>query len=177
MESFKRLNPDDNFTKELGQFDLVYSWGVLHHTGKMYEAIDNAIKLVAKDGEFYISIYNDQGFASRIWTKIKKVYCNSPKVLKFILLIIVGMYFESRSFIRRLLSFQNPLPFAEWKKRKTERGMSIWIDLIDWVGGYPFEVARPEEIFDFFVERDFQLKKLVTCAGGLGCNCFLFAKN
>ena len=54
--------------------------------------------------------------------------------------------------------------------------MSPWYDLIDWVGGYPFEVAKPEEVFDFFHQQGFQLEKLKTCQGGLGCNEFVFVK-
>jgi hypothetical protein len=59
---------------------------------------------------------------------------------------------------------------------KNARGMSFWRDLIDWVGGYPFEVATPEQIFDFYRERGFLLTRLHTCGGGLGCNQFVFEK-
>ena len=57
-----------------------------------------------------------------------------------------------------------------------QRGMSRWHDLIDWVGGYPFEVARPEDIFRFFRDRGFTLRELITCGGGLGCNQFVFER-
>jgi 2-polyprenyl-6-hydroxyphenyl methylase/3-demethylubiquinone-9 3-methyltransferase len=53
--------------------------------------------------------------------------------------------------------------------------MSVWHDLIDWVGGYPFEVAKPEEVFAFYRTKGFTLVKLKTCAGGLGCNEYVFA--
>lgn len=167
---------DRDFLIGLGSFDIVYSWGVLHHTGSMWEAIENSLIPVAESGLYYIAIYNDQGFSSRVWTRIKSIYCSSPYLVKLILLIAVGTYFESRSFLRRLLSLQNPLPFKYWKLKKQERGMSTWIDLVDWVGGFPFEVAKPEEIFDFMRARSFTLERLKTCAGGLGCNCFLFSK-
>ena len=54
--------------------------------------------------------------------------------------------------------------------------MSAWYDLVDWVGGYPFEVAKPEQIFEFYRERGFTLEKLTTCAGSMGCNEFVFLK-
>jgi 2-polyprenyl-6-hydroxyphenyl methylase/3-demethylubiquinone-9 3-methyltransferase len=54
--------------------------------------------------------------------------------------------------------------------------MSPFVDLIDWIGGYPFEVAKPEEIFEFYRERGYTLYKLKTCAGGYGCNEFGFIK-
>lgn len=50
-------------------------------------------------------------------------------------------------------------------------------DLVDWVGGYPFEVAKPEEIFDFYYVSGFTLMRLTTCAGGLGCNQYVFQKD
>jgi 2-polyprenyl-6-hydroxyphenyl methylase/3-demethylubiquinone-9 3-methyltransferase len=54
--------------------------------------------------------------------------------------------------------------------------MSYWHDLIDWVGGYPFEVAKPEEVFDFCRERGFQLVELATAGGGPGNNQFVFQR-
>ncbi len=54
------------------------------------------------------------------------------------------------------------------------RGMSAKRDKVDWLGGYPFEVARPEEVFDFYRKKSFILERLKTCGGGLGCNEFVF---
>jgi 2-polyprenyl-6-hydroxyphenyl methylase/3-demethylubiquinone-9 3-methyltransferase len=66
------------------------------------------------------------------------------------------------------------LPFKEWAEKKKDRGMSVWNDLVDWVGGYPFEVAKPEEIFDLYRKRKFNLLRLRTCGGGHGCNEYVF---
>jgi hypothetical protein len=88
----------------------------------------------------------------------------------------VGVYWETRSALSRLVRFKNPLPFKGWAEREKNRGMSAWHDLVDWVGGYPFEVAKPEEIFDFYRKKEFQLMKLKTCAGGIGCNEYMFIK-
>jgi 2-polyprenyl-6-hydroxyphenyl methylase/3-demethylubiquinone-9 3-methyltransferase len=52
--------------------------------------------------------------------------------------------------------------------------MSFWQDFIDWVGGYPFEVATPGRIFDFYYQRGFTLTRLATSYGG--CNEFVFQK-
>ena len=54
--------------------------------------------------------------------------------------------------------------------------MTPWRDVVDWVGGYPFGVSRPEEVFDFLHRRGFQLDELKTCGGGHGCNEFVFVK-
>ena len=56
------------------------------------------------------------------------------------------------------------------------RGMSYWHDIVDWIGGYPFEVAKPEEVFSFYHEHGFSLDRLKTCCGGHGCNEFVFMK-
>jgi 2-polyprenyl-6-hydroxyphenyl methylase/3-demethylubiquinone-9 3-methyltransferase len=71
---------------------------------------------------------------------------------------------------------ENPLPFKYWHEKKRSRGMSAWYDLVDWVGGFPFEVAKPEEVFDFYREKGFLMTKLKTCRGGLGCNEFVFVR-
>jgi Ribosomal protein L11 methylase len=167
---------NEKYLKALGKFDIVYSWGVLHHTGEMWKALDYTSKLVSEEGLLYISIYNDQGGKSKRWKKIKKIYNMSPQFVKMIMVLIIGFCMEVRPFFGRLVRFQNPFPFKEWKNKKKDRGMSTWYDLIDWVGGYPFEVAKPEEIFMFYKKRGFKLKQLKTCAGGIGCNEYVFQK-
>lgn len=167
---------DDVFVATLPKFDVVYSWGVLHHTGKMWDAIDRAISLVAPSGQLAISIYNDQGGASRRWRVIKKIYNHSPSPLKSLIALGFGLSHEVRQALIRLVRFQNPLPFADWKRKKQDRGMSPWHDIVDWIGGYPFEVARPEEIFRYCRCQGFELTHLTTQAGGYGCNEFVFRR-
>jgi 2-polyprenyl-6-hydroxyphenyl methylase/3-demethylubiquinone-9 3-methyltransferase len=167
---------DTNYLKSLGQFDVVYSWGVLHHTGAMWEALGNVAPLVNEGGKLFISIYNDQGASSLRWARLKKFYHHSSKPVRLMTLLGVGGYWEIRSAIIRVMRCRNPLPFKDWAMRKKDRGMSVWHDLVDWVGGYPFEVAKPEEIFDFCWRKGFQLVKLKTCRGGIGCNEYVFVK-
>jgi 2-polyprenyl-6-hydroxyphenyl methylase/3-demethylubiquinone-9 3-methyltransferase len=165
-----------DYLKSLGQFDVLYSWGVLHHTGSMWQAFENVEPLVAEGGKLYISIYNNQGAASVFWTSLKKFYNRSSRPVKGLIVLAVGAYWETRSALSRLLRGKNPLLFKRWAERKKDRGMSMWHDLVDWVGGYPFEVAKPEEVFDFYRKRGFELMKLKTCAGGIGCNEYVFVK-
>jgi 2-polyprenyl-3-methyl-5-hydroxy-6-metoxy-1,4-benzoquinol methylase len=167
---------DGDYLNSLRQFDLVYSWGVLHHTGAMWKALENVIPLVAEGGKLYISIYNDQGDSSRRWTALKKFYNQSPKPVQIFMVLIVGVLWFVHSALARLMQLQNPLPFKEWVEKKKNRGMSVWHDLVDWVGGYPFEVAKPEEIFDFFRDKGFVLMRLKTRGGRSGCNEFLFLR-
>ena len=165
---------DKDYISQLGQFDVVYSWGVLHHTGDMYSALDNAALLVKRGGALFISIYNDQGRMSRVWTRFKKVYNFVPKPLKFLMSVSLIPTLWGPRMLKDTLSSLNPL--KTWRAYSRNRGMSAWHDIVDWAGGYPFEVAKPEEIFEFFQKRGFELTRLQTCAGGLGCNQFVFKK-
>jgi len=165
---------DTDFLKSLGQFDVVYSWGVLHHTGAMWQALRNVLPLVRPHGSLYIAIYNDQDGTSRRWTLVKKLYNRCPKLLRGFILVPSFVYCWGPIFLHDLLKYKNP--FYTWIHYSSRRGMSAWITLVDWVGGYPFEVAKPEQIFDFYRQNGFVLEKLKTCGGGLGCNEYLFQK-
>lgn len=164
---------DQDFLKKFELVDIVYSWGVLHHTGNMQQALNNVSNLVKPNARLFISIYNNQGLTSKVWRKIKKCYTNIPISRPF-LVTFCGLWLWKYNFAFGLIRHGNPLKF--WLNYGNNRGMSAWHDLIDWVGGYPFEVAKPEEIFDFFKTKNFELQRLKTCAGGLGCNEFVFIK-
>lgn len=163
---------DTNYLSKIGKFDIVYSWGVLHHTGKMWDALANVNIPLKEEGKLYIAIYNDQGVISNRWRWIKKMY-NSNRIMKQIVKMLGICYFALKGFIADVIKFKNPfLRYIEYKKN---RGMSMLHDWIDWLGGYPFEVATPDAIFDFYKEKNYQLDKLIT-RQGLGCNIFVFTK-
>jgi SAM-dependent methyltransferase len=167
---------DTAYIALLGKYDIVYSWGVLHHTGQMWKALENVIPLVDKRGILFISIYNDQGFLSQFWKSLKRRYNLSSKPVRALILLWVGTVLQTGAALLRVLRGENPLPFKYWREKKRDRGMSVWHDLVDWVGGYPFEVAKPEEIFNFYRRNGFTLVNLKTCGGGLGCNEFIFCR-
>jgi 2-polyprenyl-6-hydroxyphenyl methylase/3-demethylubiquinone-9 3-methyltransferase len=166
---------DWSYLAALGQFDVVYSWGVLHHTGQMWTALDHAASLVAPGGRLFIAIYNDQEAISRRWTWVKRTY-NQSKLMRGPLLLGSFLHLYGRPLLKDFLLLR---PFhtlrSYGRDGETARGMSWWSDLVDWVGGYPFEVAKPEKIFDFFRERGFELTRLTT-TNTLGCNEFVFEK-
>ncbi|AIK96932.1 class I SAM-dependent methyltransferase [Candidatus Odyssella acanthamoebae] len=165
----------DDLIKKVGTYDIVYSWGVLHHTGNMYKAFENTEKLVNPAGTLFISIYNDQGDPSKRWISIKRKYNQSGCIMKKTLEFYTLFRQWSITFAKDFLKTGNP--FKTWiNYAKNNRGMSAYYDLIDWVGGYPFEVAKPEEVFEFFKKHNFELHYLKTCAGGLGCNEFVFKR-
>lgn len=163
---------DKDFLTGLGEFDVVYSWGVLHHTGEMWAALENVIGCVKKNGELFIAIYNDEGTQSKIWFEIKKFY-NRNFLSRLITKLIFIPFFICVFLFIDLLKFQNPLKrYREYKKR---RGMSMMTDWIDWIGGYPFEVASTEQIFNFYRDRGFILSRLKS-TNRSGCNEFVLKK-
>jgi 2-polyprenyl-3-methyl-5-hydroxy-6-metoxy-1,4-benzoquinol methylase len=136
------FSDDENWTIEQGdvleadylhsfrQFDVVYSWGVLHHTGAMWQALANVVPLVTQEGKLAISIYNDQGKTSLRWAKLKKFYNQSSGPVRMSIVLAVGAFRFFSLALNRLTKFQNPLPFKEWAESKKERGMSVWHDLV-----------------------------------------------
>lgn len=154
---------DTGYLATLGRFDVVYSWGVLHHTGNMSAAFSNAAALVAEGGRLFIAIYNDQGWISRYWGFVKHAYNRSP-LNRALLIIGHSPYLLGARWLLRALS----------GRLSVERGMSLWYDMIDWLGGYPFEVAKPEDVFTVFRDAGFRLEELKTCGGRHGCNEFVF---
>jgi len=133
---------DKEMLSKLGKFDIVYSWGVLHHTGDMYRALENIVDLIKEHGKLFIAIYNDQGVLSAVWEKIKLTYTKLPDILKMPYVIVIASVLEFMRSLKRLFSGRNPFCRAS----DSNRGMKSFID---WIGGYPFEVAKPEEIFNF----------------------------
>lgn len=166
---------DKEYIDSLGTFDIVYSWGVLHHTGNMKKALELVAKLVKPGGGIlFIAIYNDQGIISDIWKMIKKIYCKSPKLVKNIIILFIGSGIWGIRFLADLIKLK---PFDSWKNyHKIKRGMSPWTNVIDWVGGYPFEVAKPEEITEYFSTLGFSSMKAKTVGKGQGNNQFVFKK-
>jgi 2-polyprenyl-3-methyl-5-hydroxy-6-metoxy-1,4-benzoquinol methylase len=148
------LNKD--FMTKNGKFDMVYCWGVAHHTGDMWSALDNLKILVKKNGRLFIAIYNDQGFKSKIWWLLKLIYINLPLFLKKI-------YFK---FFELVFKFKN---------HKNRRGMNFIENLDDWIGGFPFEYSKMETLKKFYLKRGFKVLKSKKCHGH-GCHEILFQK-
>ncbi len=164
---------DDTFLGALGQWDIVYAWGVLHHTGEMWHAFENVVPLVASGGILFTSVYNDQGPTSRRWWKVKSFY-NTGVLGRTVVTTIFYSYFGLRGFVADALRLRNP--HARYREYRKTRGMSLFHDWRDWMGGFPFEVAKPEEVFDFLHRRGFTLSCMKTCGGTWGCNEFVFKK-
>ena len=169
IEQGSALDPE--YLRSVGQWDIVYSWGVLHHTGEMWRALDLVTGAVAPSGRLFIAIYNDQGSLSSVWTSVKRLYNRGGPAGRRALASCPTTLFAVCWSISSAERTPSPLP-----RLSHMRGMSMMHDWKDWLGGYPFEVAKPEAIFEFFRARGFSLTRLTTCGGGQGCNEFVFER-
>ncbi|HEY0546540.1 MAG TPA: class I SAM-dependent methyltransferase [Pyrinomonadaceae bacterium] len=167
---------DRAYLSSLGEFEIVYSWGVLHHTGQMWRALENAQLPVAQGGKLFIAIYNNTGSQTARWKWIKRTYNRLPSILRPPFTLVVTIPDEAKSLLRSLLTLKPREYVRTWTGYGSARGMSRWRDIVDWVGGYPYETAYPEEIFDFYRARGFELTRLKCGGVGLGCNEFVFTK-
>ena len=153
---------DTAFLSGLKKHDIVYSWGVLHHTGAMWKALD-AIRVPVKDsGQLFIAIYNDQGWISDYWKTVKRLYNRNPLFRAG----VTGAHLPNLAARMVARGVRGDL--------RPTRGMHLWHDYLDWLGGFPFEVAKPEELLEFYRARGFSLSKMTTCGNRHGCNQFVF---
>jgi SAM-dependent methyltransferase len=162
--------------RALGTFDIVYSWGVLHHTGRMWDALDNAAIPVAPGGKLFVAIYNDTGTQARRWEWIKRTYNELPRFARVPFAVAVTAPSELRAIAGAIVRRRPGEYIRSWTEYRRRRGMSRWHDIIDWVGGYPYEFATPDAIFDFYRARGFTLTRLKCGGAGLGCNEFVFER-
>ena len=170
---------DRKFLENLGKYDVVYSWGVLHHTGKMWEALENTINLVSANGYLYIALYNKivgrngrPSWIHEFWLTVKKAYNKYPMVGRYILEpSAICAYLAMLLLIRTN-------PYKSIREYKSHRGMSWRRDATDWLGGYPYEFASVEEVFSFVRSYDpsFCLVNIKTTSGR-GLNWYLFNKS
>jgi 2-polyprenyl-6-hydroxyphenyl methylase/3-demethylubiquinone-9 3-methyltransferase len=151
---------DRGFLSGLGSFDIVYSWGVLHHTGHMWDAIEQSAALVNPGGHYYIAIYNKilarNGSTSWIhpfWLKVKTIYNTYPALGTYILEPLAMTAYLA------IVVARGENPIAHIRNYKSHRGMSWRTDATDWLGGYPYEFATVEEVFKFIKGKfpDFNL--------------------
>lgn len=163
---------DKDFLNSLGTYDIVYSWGVLHHTGDMYSALENTSHLIEPNGKIYIAIYNDnQNFlegSSKFWVKAKKLYNQSHPFVKSLIEGVYTIYYV----LGLILNGKNPYTYI--KNYESLRGMNFRTDIKDWLGGYPYEYASIEQIVSFYDKHGFSCIKK-TSARSIGCNEFLFS--
>jgi 2-polyprenyl-6-hydroxyphenyl methylase/3-demethylubiquinone-9 3-methyltransferase len=165
---------DEHFLSTLSQADIVYAWGCLHHTGSMWQAIRNAAARVAENGLFYLAIYNavEGPRGSRFWLGIKKRYNQSSRPVRRLMeLAFMGL----NVWILPLTRLESPFTYMKTFSGSV-RGMNIWVDLKDWLGGYPYEFATSDEIIQF-VQGQLGMELVhVRAVKNLDNNEFLFRR-
>lgn len=156
------------------KFDIVYSWGVLHHTGDMWRAVENAAAMVKDDGLFAFSLYEKTPLCG-FWTQEKRIYRRLPKLVQS----IIRWGYHSAWAAALLATGHNPV--RRWREGN-ERGMSIAHDAHDWLGGFPYESTSPPDVIAFMEKRGFRHVETVPFRirlGGLfgsGCTEYVFRK-
>ncbi len=142
---------NESFLASVGQYDIVYSWGVLHHTGAMWKAIENASRFVKPGGLFWIAIYvKTPAYPQEL--ELKESYNRASKLGKK-RIEWTEIYKVMKT---RWRAGGNPFTWNE----KRQRGMDTHHDLLDWLGGLPYEVATADEVIQFCEARGFTLQKV-----------------
>ena len=150
---------DRKFLASLGTHDVVYSWGVLHHTGKMWAAIDSSANLVKKGGHYYIAIYNDHGFWSHMWWMVKWFFHRLPGFLRKPYAYSLGLAFHFLSLVVKTMQGKGREKLRGIFKYEQMRGMDLLTDLVDWYGGFPYEFAKYDTLVEYVENKGFRLVK------------------
>jgi 2-polyprenyl-6-hydroxyphenyl methylase/3-demethylubiquinone-9 3-methyltransferase len=161
------------YIQSLGEFDIVYAWGVLHHTWALWQAFCNTQLAVKPGGTLFLGIYNDEGLRSALWKVVKRAY-NASRLGRWLMTGVFYPVFFLAGLAIDLVRLRDPRR-RYWEHRKY-RGMSLVHDWKDWLGGYPFEPADPREVIGFFENLGFALIRFQPTGHGFGNNQFLFKR-
>ena len=164
---------DRDYLGGLGKFDIVYCWGVLHHTGAMWIGLENIAGHVSDNGLLYIAIYNDQGWKSHLWWFIKYFYNKLPWPLNRIYGYTIGYGANILNIIKYTILLRPIEAVRPIIKYKNYRGMSISHDIIDWLGGFPYEFAKYEILEEYMKLKGFELVRGKQ-ATSHGCHEMIF---
>ncbi|MCX6356736.1 MAG: class I SAM-dependent methyltransferase [Candidatus Aureabacteria bacterium] len=159
---------DETFVGGLDRADIVYSWGVLHHTGHMWAAIERAAGLMNARGVLYMALYTTTS-SSGYWVMVKQKYNHVSPPRKRLMEL---RYLIRHTCLPLLLRGKSPLRFI--RTYKDNRGMSYLTDMRDWLGGWPYEDAKIEEVVRFCRER--LNLELVNLATGEANTEYLFSR-
>jgi 2-polyprenyl-6-hydroxyphenyl methylase/3-demethylubiquinone-9 3-methyltransferase len=135
---------DENFLKGLEPADVVYSWGVLHHTGAMWQAMNNTVPLLKPGGLLYIALYDYDIHVHptpEFWLEVKQRYNRSGGLGKRQMELwyvwefaLYKRWTNLPALIKRVVGY------------KQSRGMAFYNDVVDWLGGWPMEFAKRADV-------------------------------
>jgi SAM-dependent methyltransferase len=157
---------DAECLRSLGHFSYVYCWGVVHHTGAMWRALENVAQCVGPSGRLHTAIYNEHRNSAK-WLQIKRLCNKYPTTIFPVLKLALAMYVCAH------LLYEGQSPVKYLREYSKKRGMKFWRDIEDWLGGLPYEYCNPDEAVDFLTRRGFALVRVKTTTF-IGCNEFLF---
>jgi 2-polyprenyl-6-hydroxyphenyl methylase/3-demethylubiquinone-9 3-methyltransferase len=158
VEALRKLAPDAS------GYEIVHSWGVLHHTGRMWQAIDHAAALVRPGGMLFLALYN-RHWSSPAWTAIKLAYVRAPAWLQR---AIVAVFYPVILAAKWAVTGRNPMHM--------DRGMDFYYNVVDWVGGYPYEYASRAAVTRHLEGRNFTLRIAIPAQVPTGCNEYVFVR-
>jgi SAM-dependent methyltransferase len=158
---------DDAFVGDLGQFDDVISWGVLHHTGDVWHAIDNAARLVRPGGRMWIALYT-RTYRSGRSLRTKRLYNRAPKLAKKAWRAGYAVEKLGKAALRGNLE--------SIRRYHEQRGMDWWRDIEDWLGGLPYEPVGPGEVLARLRPSGFVLERLTDALGEGANDVYLFRR-
>jgi 2-polyprenyl-6-hydroxyphenyl methylase/3-demethylubiquinone-9 3-methyltransferase len=156
-------------------FDVVHSWGVLHHTGDLARALRVAADRVAAGGVLAVALYRRTPM-DRLWVAEKRLYAHGPHWLRG----VIRAGFIASYMLGLLASGRNPVRYLREYSR--ERGMSWRHDVHDWLGGYPYEAIDTSELDAALAPLGFApelaIERPVRLAGlfGAPCNEYRFGR-
>jgi SAM-dependent methyltransferase len=173
-EIFQGSVLDTGMLQSLGKFDHVYSWGVLHHTGAMWEAVRKAAIPLKPGGDFYIALYSSDTYIDptpEFWIKLKRAYNQADPMTRK----LMELKYVYWTYIRPEIEQGNaPLGrIINYNRDYSGRGMTCWTDTKDWLGGYPMEFASYQETRKFGEEQCGL--DLVNVLNGQGCTEYIFS--
>lgn len=173
--SAKTMSVFDTTSLAAGRFDVVHSWGVLHHTGAMWEAIDLARRLVAHGGLFVLALYRKTMFCP-VWRLEKRIYSRSPRPIQSVARLI----YKATCSIRLVSKGENPWRYSR-SYGQSRRGMDWDHDIHDWLGGYPYESVSQQEMLTYARNHDLEVIKVIAEPPFLGvfgssCDEYVFRK-
>jgi 2-polyprenyl-3-methyl-5-hydroxy-6-metoxy-1,4-benzoquinol methylase len=163
---------DSTFVASLGTFDIVYSWGVLHHTGAMYKAVAQAGARVKPGGLFVFALYRKTRLCG-FWVREKRWYNGASQFTQraartlFTALLRLAFALQGKSFAQYVAGYHSM------------RGMDYTTDLHDWMGGYPYESIRPSQVSELMSRLGFafvrgNIKPYSVGIFGSGCDEYVY---
>lgn len=165
-------------SSELGEFDIVYSWGVLHHTGDLHRAIASAAGLVAPGGWLALALYR-RIWMDWLWKLEKRWYAQASPLAQAWVRKIYSTAFNTK------LRATGRSPTKYRNEYFHKRGMSFEHDMHDWLGGWPYESISSTELHAQLTREGFRLMAGHDTAAvrsrtvglfGTGCGEYLYER-